>query len=71
MRVALGQVTPTQLVRAQVAIEDHALAPDGAWLAYERRSVVAGSYRRHLWRVQTSGGRARRLTSGEIGRAHV
>ena len=66
MRVALGQVTPTELVRAQVAIEDHALAPDGAWLAYERRSVVAGSYRRHLWRVQTSGGRARRLTSGAV-----
>jgi dipeptidyl aminopeptidase/acylaminoacyl peptidase len=58
--------TPSELVRAQVAIDGHALATDGSWLVYVRRTVVRGAYRRHLWRVPVAGGRPRRLTNGEV-----
>jgi len=58
--------TPSELVRAQVAIDGHALAADGTWLVYVRRTVVRGAYRRHLWRISTTGGRPRRLTEGEV-----
>ena len=50
MRVPRRAITPADLVRSQVAIEGHALAADGTWLVYVRRTVVAGTYRRHLWR---------------------
>ena len=58
--------TASELVRAQVTIDAHALAPDGSWLAYVRRTVIRGAYRRHLWRIRTAGGRPGRLTSGEV-----
>ena len=58
--------TPSELVRAQVAIDAHALAADGSWLVYVRRTVVRGAYRRHLWRISTAGGRPRQLTNGEV-----
>jgi dipeptidyl aminopeptidase/acylaminoacyl peptidase len=58
--------TPSELVRAQVAIDAHALSSDGRWAVYVRRSVVRGAYRRHLWRAPTTGGPPWRLTSGEV-----
>ena len=58
--------TPAELVRAQVAIDGHALSGDGTWVVYVRRTVARGAYRRHLWRVPTAGGSPRRLTSGEV-----
>jgi len=64
--VTAGRSTPSELVRRQVAIEAHALAADCRWLVYVRRTVVRGRYRRHLWRITTSGGRAKRLTSGDV-----
>jgi dipeptidyl aminopeptidase/acylaminoacyl peptidase len=64
--VSTRRPTPSELVRAQVAIDAHALAPDGSWLVYVRRTVRRGAYRRHLWRISTVGGRPRQLTSGEV-----
>ena len=64
--MAVGRANPSELIRQQVAIEGHALAPDGSWLVYVRRIVVRGRYRRHIWRVATRGGRARPLTSGDV-----
>jgi dipeptidyl aminopeptidase/acylaminoacyl peptidase len=61
---------PSQLVRAQVAIDEHALAADGAWIVYVRRTVVRGAYRRHLWRISNGGGRPRRVTSGAVSDTH-
>ena len=58
--------TPAELVRAQVAIDGHALSGDGTWVVYARRTVLRGAYRRHLWRVPAEGGPPRRLTSGEV-----
>ena len=58
--------TPSELVRAQVAIDGHTLAADGRWAVYVRRTVVGGRYRRHLWSVATNGGRSRQLTSGDV-----
>jgi dipeptidyl aminopeptidase/acylaminoacyl peptidase len=65
-RLAAGRPTPSELVRGQAAIEAHAIAADGSWIVYMRRTVVGGRYRRHLWRIATKGGRARRLTSGDV-----
>jgi dipeptidyl aminopeptidase/acylaminoacyl peptidase len=53
-----------------VAIDAHALAADGTWVVYVRRTVVRGAYRRHLWRVGSDGRGARRLTAGEVSDTH-
>ncbi len=59
-----------RLVTAQVAIDEHRLAPDGSWAVAVRRSVVRGEYRRHLWRIGVdparAAGRPRALTRGRV-----
>ncbi|MDP9269690.1 MAG: prolyl oligopeptidase family serine peptidase [Chloroflexota bacterium] len=63
---AAVRVDPSALVRAQVAIDTHTIARDGSWVAYVRRTVVRGEYRRHLWGIGVDGGSPRRLTSGRV-----
>jgi dipeptidyl aminopeptidase/acylaminoacyl peptidase len=60
---------PAAVIRAQVVLEEHDLAPDGSFAIVVRRVVAANRYRSHLWLVPL-GGRAierpRRLTSGRV-----
>jgi dipeptidyl aminopeptidase/acylaminoacyl peptidase len=58
--------SPAALVRRQAAVDAHALAPDGRWAVYVRRTVSGTEYRRHLCRVAGAGGAARRLTRGRV-----
>ena len=57
--------------RAQIRIRDHpqevaigssVISPDGQWVVYTRRTVVADRYQTNLWLVPYRGGRPRRLT---------
>lgn len=54
------------LVRAQVALESFALAPDGSRVVYAARRVVDDDYHSHLWLRPVRGGRARQLTRGRV-----
>ncbi len=66
-RSVFGTATsPAKLVASQVAIDTLTLAADAGWIAYVRRTVVAGEYRRHLWRVALGGGPPQQLTSGRV-----
>ena len=66
MPPAASSTTPARLVRAQVAIESFAIAPDGESLVHARRIVVRDRYRSHLVTVAWRGGRARQLTHGAV-----
>ncbi len=46
----------------QVMILDLALAPDGAFAVYSRRTIEDGQYRTRLWRVPWKGGEPTQLT---------
>jgi dipeptidyl aminopeptidase/acylaminoacyl peptidase len=62
-------VDPADLVRAQVVLEEHDLAPDGSFAIVVRRSVQRNGYVSHLWLVSLGSGAVaapRRLTSGRV-----
>jgi dipeptidyl aminopeptidase/acylaminoacyl peptidase len=42
-----------------------AVAPDGSSAVYARRTIEGGRYRRRLWRVPMTRGRAEQITSGD------
>ena len=54
------------LVRAQVALESFALAPDAASVVYAARRVIGEEYQSHLWLRPVRGGRTRQLTRGRV-----
>src|SRR5262245_5849109 len=62
-------IDPADLIRAQVVLEEHDLAPDGSFSIVVRRSVQRNGYVSNLWLVPL-GRRAvaapRRLTSGRV-----
>jgi dipeptidyl aminopeptidase/acylaminoacyl peptidase len=62
-------IDPGELIRAQVVLEEHDVAPDGSFAIVVRRAVQRNGYVSHLWLVPL-GSRAvaapRRLTSGRI-----
>ena len=60
---------PGDVIRAQVVLEEHDVAPDGSFAVVVRRTVERNGYVSHLWLVPL-GGRAiatpRRLTTGRV-----
>ena len=60
---------PGDVIRAQVVLEEHDVAPDGSFAVVVRRVVERNGYVSHLWLVPL-GGRAiatpRRLTTGRV-----
>lgn len=62
----LRQPTP-DLLRAQVVLEEHALARDGSFAVVTRRFVEGDDYVSHLWVVALpDGDEPRRLTDGRV-----
>jgi dipeptidyl aminopeptidase/acylaminoacyl peptidase len=55
---------PADLLR-QVMIQDLAVAPDGSGVAYSRRTIEKGKYRRRLWRAGFERGAAEPLTAAD------
>jgi dipeptidyl aminopeptidase/acylaminoacyl peptidase len=53
-------------IRRQVVVEEHDVAPDGAFAVVVRRFVQRNAYASELWFVPLDGGRPRRLTSGRV-----
>jgi dipeptidyl aminopeptidase/acylaminoacyl peptidase len=53
-------------VLRQVLISHPSVSPDGERVAYTRRTIEGGEYRSRIWSVPWRGGRARRLTGGDI-----
>src|SRR5262245_56285537 len=62
-------IDPGQLIRAQVVLEEHDLAPDGSFAIVVRRSVQRNGYVSHLWLVPLRSravAAPRHLTSGRV-----
>ena len=59
-------VSPSVLVRAQVALESYRLAPDGSSIIYALRRVAGEDYVSHLYTRPVRGGRSRQLTRGSV-----
>jgi dipeptidyl aminopeptidase/acylaminoacyl peptidase len=57
-------VLPPEIIRRQAAVGSVALSPDGASVAYARRTVAGDRYQTDLWLVPYRGGRPRPLTTG-------
>jgi Tol biopolymer transport system component len=57
-------VLPPDIIRRQAAVGAVALSPDGASVAYARRTVAGDRYQTDLWLVPYRGGRPRPLTHG-------
>ena len=60
---------PRAVIRAQVVLEEHDLAPDGSFAVVVRRIVERNRYLSHLWLVPLGGkavARPRRLTTGAV-----
>jgi dipeptidyl aminopeptidase/acylaminoacyl peptidase len=60
---------PRAVIRAQVVLEEHDLAPDGSFAIVVRRFVERNRYLSHLWLVPLDGSavaRPRRLTAGAV-----
>lgn len=68
--VARRPIDPGALIRAQVVLEEHDLAPDGSFAIVVRRVVDGNRYLSHLWLVPFDPRRAiaapRRLTDGPV-----
>jgi len=64
-----GRTQPADVIRAQVVLEEHDVAPDGSFAVVVRRAVERNAYVSHLWLVPL-GDRAiaapRRLTTGRV-----
>jgi oligopeptide/dipeptide ABC transporter ATP-binding protein len=61
------QTDPETVIRSQVVLEEHDLAPDGRFAVAVRRFVQGDRYRSHLWLVPLDGtGRPIQLTSGGV-----
>jgi dipeptidyl aminopeptidase/acylaminoacyl peptidase len=50
----------------QVLLTQPEVSPDGGTVAYVRRTIEGGEYRYRIWSVPWRGGRARRLTGGDM-----
>jgi dipeptidyl aminopeptidase/acylaminoacyl peptidase len=62
-------VDPAAVIRAQVVLEEHDLAPDGSFAIVVRRITRRNRYLSHLWLVPLGSrpvARPRRLTSGPV-----
>jgi len=57
-------VLSPEIIRRQAAVGSVALSPDGASVAYGRRTVAGDRYQIDLWLVPYRGGRPRPLTNG-------
>ena len=58
---------PETVIRAQVVLEEHDVAPDGRFAIVVRRFVQGDRYRSHLWLIPLAGaGRPIQLTSGAV-----
>jgi dipeptidyl aminopeptidase/acylaminoacyl peptidase len=62
-------MTP-DVIKRQVVLEEHDLAPSGTAAVVVRRFVAGESYRSHLWFVPLDGGRSRQLTVGAVRDTH-
>jgi dipeptidyl aminopeptidase/acylaminoacyl peptidase len=64
-----GRTQPADVIRAQVVLEEHDIAPDGSFAIVVRRVVARNAYVSHLWLVPL-GDQAiaapRRLTTGRV-----
>ncbi len=58
------------VIRRQVVLEEHDLAPGANAAAVVRRFVSGDTYRSHLWLVPLDGGRPRQLTRGSVRDSH-
>ncbi|MFN8629813.1 MAG: hypothetical protein U0838_05655, partial [Chloroflexota bacterium] len=54
------------ILREQVVLEEHDLAPGGTFAVVSRRFVDGMDYLSHLWVVTVPGGDARQLTDGRV-----
>jgi Tol biopolymer transport system component len=59
-------VSPSALVRAQVALESYRLSADGSTIVYVLRRVAGDDYVSHLFTRPLRGGRPRQLTRGAV-----
>ena len=58
---------PATVIRSQVVLEEHDVAPDGRFAVVVRRFVHGDRYRSHLWLVPLGGkGQPIQLTSGAV-----
>jgi dipeptidyl aminopeptidase/acylaminoacyl peptidase len=58
---------PATVIRAQVVLEEHDVAPDGRFAVVVRRFVSGDRYRSHLWLVPLAGSRRPvQLTTGRV-----
>jgi dipeptidyl aminopeptidase/acylaminoacyl peptidase len=58
---------PATVIRSQVVLEEHDIAPDGRFAVVVRRFVHRDRYRSHLWLVPLGGtGQPIQLTSGAV-----
>ena len=66
---------PSRVIRSQVVLEEHDVAPHGRFAVVVRRSVAGKEYRSHLWLIPLEGkdkgtgsgkGKPTRLTTGAV-----
>ena len=62
---AARRFQPRDVLR-QVLISHPTVSPDGERVAYTRRTIEGGEYRFRIWSVPWRGGRAQRLTAGDV-----
>ena len=67
---ALGAPMMPKVIRRQVVLEEHDLAPTGRVAAIVRRFVAGETYRSHLWLAPLDRGRPRQLTHGAVRDTH-
>ncbi len=62
------RILDPEVIRRQIVVEEHDVAPDGSMAVVVRRRVRGNHYVSHLWLVplEHDGGEPRRLTSGDV-----
>jgi len=65
-RSRTSRLPDPDILREQVVLEEHDLAPDGSFAIVTRRSVEGEEYVSHLWLVPLDGAAPRPLTAGTV-----
>jgi dipeptidyl aminopeptidase/acylaminoacyl peptidase len=63
--MAPRRFTPKDVLR-ETMITNLDVSPDGSAAVYGRRTIEGNEYKRRLWRVPLSGGRAEQITTGDL-----
>jgi dipeptidyl aminopeptidase/acylaminoacyl peptidase len=63
--MAQKRFTPKDVLR-ETLITNLAVAPDGSSAVYGRRTIEGNEYKRRLWRIPLTGGRADQITTGDL-----